>query len=593
MRFTSVMSISTLLDAAALRIWRPGLRSDHDVRLDLYWLIGLGLLLMGIGIGLRDPWPADEPRFALVARDMVLTHQWLIPMIGGDTYADKPPLFFWLMASVYALTGSLRFSFLLPSLMSAVATVVLVYDLGRRLWNREAGFAAALLLLGTVQFVWQGRQAQIDATACFWIVLGLYGLLRHLLLGPRWRWYYLGCAAAGFGIITKGVGFLPLLVLIPYFLLRDARWSPRPSLLQADQSAWRWSLGPLAMLAAISVWLAPMLIASITSPQLAAYRDEILFKQTIHRYANSWIHVKPFWFFITEVIPPLWLPASALLPWVVWRWRDAWRGRDLRIGLLLSWVLLVVVFFSFSTGKRGVYVLPALPAFCLASAPYLLQFWSRVGVRRVLLGLAMLVSLICLSAAVYTLLIPDLRAQTTQLYGIDPPGPLLCIGVLSAVWCALTRVKQGALAWFGALLVVLTVVGLWINPAMDSIRSSKDFVRRVEALTFAIPELGLVGYSEEHLLMSRRTTVNFGHSRWREWQQEADDAAAWLVAKPGRRLLVDDAVKQRCFMQHNGPAVPDGNGEAWYLVSSEHVAADCVRRGHAEVALIYTPPVSS
>ena len=72
-----------------------------------------------------------------------------------------------------------------------------------------------------MQFVWQARQAQIDATLCFWTTLSLYGLLRHLLLGPSWRWYTIGWAAAGLGVITKGVGFLPLLVLIPFAILRN------------------------------------------------------------------------------------------------------------------------------------------------------------------------------------------------------------------------------------------------------------------------------------------------------------------------------------------------------------------------------------
>ena len=60
---------------------------------DLLWLLGLSLLLIVTGLGLRDPWPADEPRFALV-RDMVATGEWLLPRVGGDVYADKPPLFF-------------------------------------------------------------------------------------------------------------------------------------------------------------------------------------------------------------------------------------------------------------------------------------------------------------------------------------------------------------------------------------------------------------------------------------------------------------------------------------------------------------------
>ena len=75
---------------------RDGCDGAHEVRRDLAWLIGLCLLAIATGVGLRDPWPADEPRFALIARDMVATGNWLIPQVGGDVYADKPPFFFWI-----------------------------------------------------------------------------------------------------------------------------------------------------------------------------------------------------------------------------------------------------------------------------------------------------------------------------------------------------------------------------------------------------------------------------------------------------------------------------------------------------------------
>lgn len=577
-----------ILEQGCQRIWRPGKDSSRDERLDLYILLGLGLLLMGAGIGLRDPWPADEPRFALVAQDMVRSGQWLIPMIGGDTYADKPPLFFWMIASVFALTGSLRIAFLLPSLLASLGSIALVYDLGRRLWNREVGLAAGLLLVGTVQFVWQGRQAQIDATVCFWIVLGLYGLLRHLLLGPDWRWYFFGFAAAGLGIITKGVGFLPLLVLLPYAVLRNPRWSPRPPLLLPGQSAWRWALGPVFMLAAICVWLAPMLLESMNSPAIAAYRDEILFKQTIDRYANSWTHIRPPWYFVVNVIPPLWLPVSALLFWAVPGWRDSWRSRDLRIALLLAWALLVLLFFSMSSGKRGVYILPALPAVCLAMAPVLVQKWSRVGLRRVLLGLALLIGLLSLLSGAYLLAMPHLRSDLAARFGIDPPGPLLGIGLLTLFWCALTRVRHAYVAWLGTLATVLIIVGLWINPAINPVRSSEAFVRRVEGLTASVAEFGCVTCREENLLMSQRVTVNFGHARWSDWEQEADDAAAWFAGKPGRMLLVNERVRQRCFAHSTLQPLQDGNREPWFLISAG-VHADCVRRGHASAALTYIP----
>src|SRR3712207_1245468 len=98
---------------------------DDEVRRDVLWLLALGLLLIGTGIGLRDPWPADEPRFALVARDMVGTGEWLVPRVGGDIYADKPPLYFWLMASGIKLFGSVKLAFLLPSLLSGLGCTLL------------------------------------------------------------------------------------------------------------------------------------------------------------------------------------------------------------------------------------------------------------------------------------------------------------------------------------------------------------------------------------------------------------------------------------------------------------------------------------
>jgi len=123
------------------RLLRPGRTSSRDVAVDVLWLLGLGLVLMGAGIGLRDPWPADEPRFAVIAQDMLRSSDWLIPRVGGDTYADKPPFFFWLMAASMAATGSLRIGFLLPSLLAGLGTVILVYDLLRRLRGREVVLA--------------------------------------------------------------------------------------------------------------------------------------------------------------------------------------------------------------------------------------------------------------------------------------------------------------------------------------------------------------------------------------------------------------------------------------------------------------------
>ena len=114
------------------------------------WIRWLAIFLfLALGIGLRSPWPADEPRFALAAMDMLLNDHWLLPHRGGEIYADKPPLFMWLQALFFAMTGNMRTAFLLPSLVASMATLWLVHDLTRRLFGREQAWYAVLLLVVT------------------------------------------------------------------------------------------------------------------------------------------------------------------------------------------------------------------------------------------------------------------------------------------------------------------------------------------------------------------------------------------------------------------------------------------------------------
>jgi len=560
-------------------------RQNQSPWVDFLWLLALASLLIATGIGLRDPWPADEPRFALVARDMVATGDWLLPRVGGQPYADKPPLFFWLIALGLVLTHSLRVAFLLPSFLAGFGCVLLVYDLGRRLWNRETGFAGALALLFTVQFVWQARQAQIDATLCFWTTLSLYGLLRHLLQGPSWRWYTIGWAAAGLGVITKGVGFLPLLVLVPFAILRDPKWQPR----KAAGGGVRWLLGPLAFLAAVSIWLVPMLLAASKDPSLAAYRDEILFNQTVKRYGSAWHHREPFWYFIVNVIPGLWLPLTLLVPWLFSHWRNALRSFDLRIALLASWIVLVVLFFTLSAGKRGVYVLPAVPALALLCAPYLEQVASRRGAQRAMFVLASVVGAVCVLALLFLILRPDQHAAATAAADIDPIWSLALIAIASAVVCAIARPQRGFLAFGGVLAAVLLIVSFWLNPRLNDERSSKSFVAHLESTADPRNELGLVAFKEQYVLNARRSIVHFGHARWREAEQEMADAAAWMSEKAGRQLVINDDARAACFRSAPVVSLGEANRSEWYLVSSGADPA-CIARGKAGAAHYYLPP---
>ena len=555
------------------------------------WLLGLTLLvLIATGIGCRDPWPADEPRFAAIARDMVMNHDWLFPRVGADLYADKPPLYFWLLALCYSLVGSVKWSFLIPSFLASCGIVLLVYDYGRRAVSREAGFAAAMLTACTIQFVLVTRAAQIDATLAFLTTLSLYGFLRHLSLGPSWRWYFVGGFAAGLGVFTKGVGFLPLLTLIPYFILRARHWRGLATV-DAGAGGWRWWLAPLAMLLAIALWFVPMLVAVSASgaPEYANYRHEILFHQTVGRYAASWHHVQSWYYFIVEVIPPLWLPGSLLLFWLVPRFRDAWRERDARVWLPLTWVLLVTLFFSLSPGKRGIYIHPALPGFMIASMPALVAILGRAAVRRAGFALAAVLFIAALTVTIGVAIHAPWAVKLLADANLGSNTPLLAYLALCGIGFVIAARVAPLAAWPVALGSLAVVFSFWIAPAMNAERSGSGFVRRMLAQIEPDETLALVAYKEQFLLYLDRPTVNFGHRRWMEGPQESYDASAWLNAGDRRVLLVPKSSLDECF-KNDVISVGRSSDEEWFLVRG-HASVACASKGNAKRAISYRAPI--
>ena len=509
-----------------------------------YWVLSVvALAMLAAGLGLRDPWPADEPRFALIAREMVASGEWLFPHRNGELYADKPPLSLWLIALGYVATGELRLAFLLPSLLAGLATLALVVDLARRLWGTRPALYAGVLLLISFQFAWQSRNAQIDAVLVGWTTLGLYGLARHLLLGPAWGWCAISFLAMGAGVITKGVGFLPVLLLIPWAL---ARWR-RTRGLAAVGADWRW-LVALLLLVPIAAWLLPMLqaVAASNDPALAAYRDNILVKQTAGRYADPSHHFKPPWYYLIQIWP-LWAPLSLLLPWAIPAWWRRVRRGDGRQQLLLGWVILVLAFFSFSPAKRGVYIYPALPALAVAMAPLLPGLLRRREVHMMALGLTIVLGLALLAAGIVIAagLVPAWLLARAAAEGVDRGMlaslalPALLAGGLAAISIALGRIRHAPLALAGTLVFAWIIAASLILPRLNPARQPGALMVRADALVDEAGALGMVRYKEQYVLMAPRGLTTFGYQR-RDPAAEMAEAVAWLRARPGRVLLISE-----------------------------------------------------
>jgi len=545
---------------------------SSEYKRHLAFLLLVAAIVLLAGLGFRDPWPADEPRFALIARDMAEGGDWLIPRVGGVIYPDKPPLFFWLVGGFYEITGSIRVSFLMPGVLAGFGSLLLVTDLGRRLWGPKTAIWCGATLLALIQFPLQMKSGQIDGLLCLWTTLGLYGLARHLLLGPDWRWYAIGGLSVGLGVITKGVGFLPYLIFIPYALVARKDWP-------VSHRTWRdprWALAPLASFAVIGLWLIPMLVVTAggSDPDLTAYRDNILFHQTVTRYAASWGHVKPPWYLFTNAIPWLWLPVSALLPWLLpaW-WRDI-RNKNAAILLLGSWVLLVVIFFSISAGKRSLYIFPAAPALALIAGYHAESLLQRVNVRRLLAFTPVLFALLLIAVGIFAMSNADLVHRWLSNDSVIQQVSV-AVSIIGGLMLTVLIVSyRNTLRGFAlAMLVFWVGISLAVFPPLNDNRSGRELMGTLDAVTGPELELGLVAWPEQFLLQLNRTATHFGYRRDRV--EEVADAVQWLSKSETRRLLLPEMLTKSCFDASGLTPLGRAHRRNWMIADRSSLSGEC------------------
>lgn len=541
-------------------------------------LFALCVLVLGSALGSRDPWHIDEVRFVGVALEMLQRGDFWVPHRAGEIYADKPPIFFWTLAALFKLSGSVRWTFLLPAFISGAITAQLVYDLGSRLWNRRIGLLAGVLLICSYQFWRSCTYANIDGFLLMWPTLGVYGFMRHLLSGRDLRWFLLGFVAVAVGILSKGVGFLPLLLALPYAIARSRLGNSALTFRAAHIPARHWLGGFALLLALLAAWLLPLVwMAQHDTGDLRAYLDNILFRQTAGRYANAWQHREPAWFFLAA-IPKYWAPISLLLPWLLPMWWRRLRRGDSRYILLLGWVALVLAFFSASTGKREIYMLPALPALALIAAPawYLLlrQRWLQ---RAATLLMAVL------------MLLPAL-AGTLRLVHALPRSPLnqlpdagawilIALSISGLLLAILLRRHSPMLRCLAIYLISIACFHKGLMPLMNAVESGRPAIVALSAAAAPGPVL-LQQWDERVWLYSRVALVHNGISTG----MPECTAALWAQQHPQQLWLVREPAAVKFGLDTRGPTFDSGDKQRWLLAQparqSVQQQADCE---HAEL----------
>ena len=316
-------------------------------------LFSLALFLPGLGA--RDFWAPGEPIYGEIIRVMYERSNWLVPMLNGQLYADKPVLYFWLALMFSKIGGGVNeWTVRLPAALWGLGLVLMTFEFGRTFYDRETGLFSGLILATTYRVLWESRFLRLDTVLSFFLFMGFYFFLKAFTKrGPKNN-YLLAYLCFALATLTKGpIGLvLPGLAILALILL-TGRWK--------EIKEMHLLSGTFVVLAVIIPWL--LLLHLRGDDQ---WLKEFLWVHNIQNYALKPIgHIRPFYYYFFN-LPLDFLPWTLLLPGALifyYPWNE--KLRDPATLALCCWFGAIFVFFSVSKSKINYYLLPVLPALAL------------------------------------------------------------------------------------------------------------------------------------------------------------------------------------------------------------------------------------
>ena len=394
----------------------------------------LMLLCLSPFMALRDVTPPNELRYLSIADEALHEGHLFAFTNHGEPYADKPPLYFWILMLCRLAFGRHCFYFLALFSFVPAALVTLVMDRwvygDRKEATPKERATLALMLGSTGYWILLSPFLRMDMLMVLFIVLAL------------WSWYrnrpWLYALYTFLALFTKGpVGILmPPLVLLVFLL----SWRGKP----ADDLrmrigrflGWRFLL---LVGGCCAVWFTGAWLEGGGD-----YLRNLLFHQTVDRAVNAFHHKEPFWFYLVSMWPEM-------LPWclltipvcIVSLCRRGETASPLTPDgitekLFRCAFFVPLVFLSCSSGKLPIYLLPVFPF-----VVYLLPLYvRRTGWRRwmdwAIAFPAVLLALAALALMVEPLFYEKIPALAPYGFAKSPAFSLagsfvLCGGVMTAV----------------------------------------------------------------------------------------------------------------------------------------------------------------
>ena len=374
---------------------------------------------------LRDYTPSNELRYLSIVDEALRNGTLFTFSHQGVPYADKPPLFFWLMMIGKLILGGHYMWYL--SLLSFIPAVIILAVMNKWIKNEtdQKGITAAqLLLMSCALFLGSAPIVRMDMLMTMFIVLALYTFYKIYTGTSTRKDTWLFPVYVFLALFSKGpVGLLmPLISTLAFLIFKKQ--------LKSWSKYWGGKTW-IILLVLCGVWFAGVFAKGGTE-----YLNNLVFHQTVGRAVDSFHHKAPFFFYGISI----WY---SIFPWSF-----------LFIGLLaagfyykkiktdLEWFFLITsvatfLMLSCFSSKLAIYMVPLLPFLTYFSALQLRKYQYNKWI-----GLSLAIPILIFILALPALLIAT--SGNAELSYLRLPVIYAGVGILTltGIICAILIYKQ-------------------------------------------------------------------------------------------------------------------------------------------------------
>jgi 4-amino-4-deoxy-L-arabinose transferase len=331
-----------------------------DLHFKIVFLISALALLINVGsYGVIE---SSDARYAEIGREMVTSGDYLHPNLLDVHHYHKPPLTYQITALGYELFGINPFGARFFLQITILIQLLLVYALAKLLFNNEkTALWASLIYISFHLVLISSRNLTTDAFLNTFALASIYAWVRYRK-NASVGWLYVFTISLALGFLTKG----PVIFIIPVVFILFFNSTEK-------------SITSLSIHHIFS-WLLFLLIAASWFVYLATqnpdFIDYFLGRQTVDRFSkNAFGRTEPFWYFFAynTLID---IPWTLILAYLIIKQKQLFTAKSIYFALLASCVI-PLIFFSISSSKRILYVLPMYGLLALLIAQLLATLPSK------------------------------------------------------------------------------------------------------------------------------------------------------------------------------------------------------------------------